>query len=660
MADEEASVVPASTTAGEPVPAPDVLRIPAPGAAVVELRFASLADRDRFDPGGWRRARLGPEGRGWFSADLSGLGLPDGAYEYELILDGRADDPIPDPWAEEITRFDGYRGVFHIRDGRRWRPPFRWDDELPSSGRLPGNEQLVIYELPIRWIEHGPEAAREVGLGNFDHLIFEHLDVLADLGITAIELLPAQDSPDTLSWGYGTRFFMSPDYDLGTPVDMKLFVKRCHQRGIRVLLDVVMNHARRCPLERLAKDWYFCEPGDEAGRDTQTWGGTLFRFQQQVPAGVYHAREFLYQMAEYWVREYRIDGFRIDEFKGIGSWDFLQEFRDRATRAHERAFPGRPFIVIAEDSWRRTQATRRDPGNPHGRPVVDAMWNFAFHDEARRLLTNQLHTQWGRASRRERIRALVENHQIWDELRQEMSAGFDDLRQAINYICSHDVEQEGAQRYMNYILAALVWLRQLGGNSPEAIRAVVDGIERQSPALQQAHAEALDRSGSAFALLMTAVGIPMFLAGEEIGDVHDLQHTNWRLKMTDPIDFERVHLPGHAALRARVRELIRLRVSHSALQAGDVEFVHFHPTIDDNDGLRVFAYGRTDGRAVGQEGQVLVVVNAGAETFEEYAIPCPWAHLQEVGAPPGARPPELRDGRVALSLAPFQVRVFAT
>ena len=213
---------------------------------------------------------------------------------------------------------------------------------------------------------------------------------------------------------------------------------------------------------------------------------------------------------------------------------------------------------------------------------------------------------------------------------------------------------------MNYILEALMWLRELGSNSPENIRAVVDDIAQQSPGLRQAHAEALDRSGSAFALLMTSVGIPMFLAGEEFGDVHDLPHSDWRLKMTDPIDFERVKLPGHEALRARVRELSRLRVCHSALHTRGVEFVHFHPTIDENDGLRVFAYCRTGGHAVGQEGQVLVVVNAGSEAFAEYTMPCPWTHLQEIGAPTGARAPDPHDGYASFALAPFQVRVFAT
>ena len=87
----------------------------------------------------------------------------------------------------------------------------------------------------------GREEEPLVELGTFDKVIFEHLDDLAGMGINCIELLPIEDSPQTLNWGYGTRFFFAPDYDIGTPVDAKFFVKQCHLRGIRVFLDIVMN-----------------------------------------------------------------------------------------------------------------------------------------------------------------------------------------------------------------------------------------------------------------------------------------------------------------------------------------------------------------------------------------------------------------------------------
>src|SRR5690242_2836641 len=107
--------------------------IPAPSAQSVELCYASLLERDRFDPTTWARATLQPASQtGWWEIDLAGLGLPDGDYEYEFVVDGRTDTPVADPFADEIVRFGGYRGLFRLRGGMRWRPPFRWDDELTA------------------------------------------------------------------------------------------------------------------------------------------------------------------------------------------------------------------------------------------------------------------------------------------------------------------------------------------------------------------------------------------------------------------------------------------------------------------------------------------------------------------------------------------------
>ncbi|MBV2093241.1 MAG: hypothetical protein KUF80_00005, partial [Candidatus Thiodiazotropha sp. (ex Codakia orbicularis)] len=131
------------------------LRIPAPTGSQLELRFADILQRDRYHPDGWRRETLTAVANepGWFEIDLDALGLDDGDYEYEFIKDGEIDTPIADPYAVHITRFGGYRGIFQIRDGRRWRQPFSWDDEFTPGNELKNNHQLVIYEMPMRWME---------------------------------------------------------------------------------------------------------------------------------------------------------------------------------------------------------------------------------------------------------------------------------------------------------------------------------------------------------------------------------------------------------------------------------------------------------------------------------------------------------------------------
>ena len=267
---------------------------------------------------------------------------------------------------------------------------------------MPQNNQIVIYEMPVHWMTSGAELTnRQVDLATFDEALFEHLSDLQDLGINTIELLPVQDSPDTLNWGYGTRFFFAPDIDMGGPVDLKFFIKSCHQLGIRVFLDVVMNHCKGCPLEQLAFDWYLTR--NDPPRNP--WGGTLFLYRTAAPGGFFAAREFQYEMAEYWVANYHVDGFRLDEFVSIDHWEFVQTFHDRAWTVHSNLFPGRPFLVIAEDSNRRFQISRDGSDNPNGRKVVDSIWNFSYRDESRLLITNQIATQWAQPSRSDRIRA---------------------------------------------------------------------------------------------------------------------------------------------------------------------------------------------------------------------------------------------------------------
>ena len=533
---------------------------------------------------------------------------------------------------------------------------------------LSNNNGLVIYELPLRWMTGAPDDDdyRQVDLGTFDSALFERLDDLQALGIKAIEFLPLQDSPDTLNWGYGTRFFFTPDLDMGTPVDLKFFIKQCHRRGIRVILDVVMNHsASKCPLLALADDWFYLPSGSQEEGDRPDWGGRAFRYVRPAPDGHHPAREFHYRMAEYWVREYHIDGFRIDEFKGINNWDFAQTFRDRAWAAHDALFPGRPFLVVAEDSWRRAEVTQDLPSNPNGHKVADAIWNFAYRDEIRRLLRADIATQFGQPSRTDRIRGLISGSSMWDDFSHSTKRGFTDMAQAVNYVTSHDVGGEGQQRYLNEAFSQILRYLNLGDGSVANVRDCVDYLESKSDAIRRVHADALDRVRSSFAILMTSVGIPMFLAGEEFGDVHDLDYDDYRLKMSDPVDWRRRGRPGHEGLWEAVRDLIKLRTSNAALQRDEVEFFHFHPNIDSNGGPWVFAFARTGGRPLGSRDQVVVVVNAGGQSFPEYRLNWPWGetdHIHECAAPPTSDRPQFPSNahQAVLSLAPLQARVFTT
>ena len=647
-----------------------IIQLPVENAQSVEIRYALLSARDSFDPLSWTTIPLRKQNSDplFFELDLALLKLTDGSYEYEFVINGNDDKPVADPFAEEITRFGGYRGVFHIRNNYRWQQPFSWEDELPEQVRLANNNEMIIYEMPLRWMSSptGETAKlRQIGLGTFDKVIFERLDDLTELGVNAIELLPVQDSADTLNWGYGTRFFFTTDLDMGPPVDLKYFIKCCHQKGIRVLLDLVMNHARECPLEKLAEVSYFLSDRSEENGRGEDYGARLFRYQQPDENGVYHAREFHYQAADFWIKNYHIDGFRIDEFKGISNWDFIQSFTERTTQTFNKCFPDRPYIVIAEHSSRESVIVKNQVNNPNERKVVHSMWNFAFRDELRRLMRNEIHTEWGQPSRRERIQAMVTGSQTWDDLKKSFEAGFDDMTQAVNYVTSHDVEKHHEKRYFNFCFGEILKERNLSDGNVNAIKYFVDNIYSQSDEIQQAHRDSLEVTRSAQVLLLTSVGIPMILAGEEFADCHDLEHVDWRLKMSDPIDWHRKELNGHNAVWNSVRELISLRKSYSALQRNEIDFFYFHPGIDENSGERVFAYCRTGGKPLGSPGQVVVIANPSHINYNSFYLPWIWEsneNTMEVAEPLNIAYSDFSSPQnwASFSLAPFQVRVFTT
>jgi 1,4-alpha-glucan branching enzyme len=637
-----------------PTGRPGLLRLPGPTLTGVVLRFSPLAARDHFQPAAWPRRALTASAAfpGWFEIDLDKLALADGDYEYEFVLNGTT--VAADPYSETLTRFGGYRGVFTIAGGLRVRQSFAWDDEFPPGVTLPPNNQIVIYEMPVKWMSSDPSENPLVELGTFDKVIFERLNDLASLGVNCIELLPIQDTTQTLNWGYGTRFYFAPDYDIGSPVDAKLFVKFCHQKGIRVILDVVMNmFAPECPLAQFADSW-FHEP-KSPGRDD--YSQDLFHYSSPSYPGYFAAREFLCEMAEFWVSEYHIDGYRVDDFKDINNYEFVQDFHDRATARNSALFPGKPFLVVAEDSNRRFSTTA--DGAFNGRKVVDGIWNFGYRDEVRRLLTDSIFTNFGEPSRGVRVQHLISKDGVWNDLPRQLDPGYADMANAVDYITSHDVAD--AIRLMNVILGPMIAAAHLGGNDLAGVRWAVDTAPGSSDAnLKGTVQAALSRVFGAFALLMTSVGIPMWLAGEEFADVHDLDPFGVNPKQQDPVQWTRAGYPGNAALLANVGKLVHLRTSHPALQRNEVDFFYFHPQFDANGAPRVFAYCRTGGQSLGSKNQVVVIANMGGADYPNYDIPnWPWAGaLTEVGGmSTGAASYNTGSGVLSLPLPPFNVRV---
>ncbi len=674
----------------------NVLRIPVQEPLSVKVRWNRLDERYKYGSGGSKsyksyasyEMKKSVNLENWYELNLAELGLADGAYEYEFVVErdnpiwhestdgsdppeqwngkrenGKWIDIVPDPFATEITRFAGYRGIFRMAGGKRkwnqsnqdrkWEPAdhgVEWEGE--DLSRLRNDNELVLYELPMHWVAAGSEPVRQVSLGTFEDALFntDLLDQWRDLGINAIELLPIQDSTDTLNWGYGTRFFFTTDWAMGKPLDLKLFIKCCHNYGIRVILDVVMNHSRCCPLEKLAPAWVYLKASEEP--DRAGWGGRRFRYDNAYDYPFCRADDFFYAMAKFWICEYHVDGFRIDEFKGIDNWDFIREFRRTSHACNNAKFGSRPFIVIAEDSGRDRRILSNESDY-----VVDSMWNFDYVDDMRLLLKNNLPANDNGVLRADRIKTLIDP---MIELKRTNGSSarmrVEDMARMVNYFTSHDVQDR--PRLMNLFMETLLEERGLN-NCLAGIGQLL--LTEEPENIKGCFKDAIERVFGAFALTLTSVGIPMFLAGEEFADVHDLDFRNWQFKMSDPVNWERRNQESRQALMERIKLLIRLRTQETVLHQNDTNFFHFNL----EDKSRTFAYCRTgaynEGN-LGRPGQILVFANTASDDNAINMIYYPWWNalenrLFEIAPSPTATP--ITFGQApAVPLAPFQVRVF--
>lgn len=175
----------------------------------------------------------------------------------------------------------------------------------------PNKEDLIIYELLIRDFT-GTDGKAE-GNGTIKKAL-EKLDYLKKLGVNAIELMPIQEFNGNNSWGYNNNFYFAPDKAYGTPDDYKLFIDKCHEAGIAVILDVVFNQSDGL------HPWYQMYPIESNPFYNATAPheySVLNDWKQDNPL----VEQQWVDMLQYWLTEYKVDGFRFDLVKGLGDND---------------------------------------------------------------------------------------------------------------------------------------------------------------------------------------------------------------------------------------------------------------------------------------------------------------------------------------------------
>jgi 1,4-alpha-glucan branching enzyme len=461
-----------------------------------------------------------------------------------------------DPYALKMTNSAGNSIVYDHSE-------FDWGS---SEMTIPGWHELIIYELHIGTFH----AKGKDQVGTF-YTAIEKLDYLKMLGINAVELMPCSEFPGSRSWGYNPANPFAIESDYGGPDGLKAFVKAAHEAGIAVILDVVYNHFGPSDMDLWQFDGW--QEGDGGGiyfyndwRAETPWGNTRPDF------GRNEVRQYIHDNALMWLREYKVDGLRMDmvpyirNVKADGNPDndimegiTLMQWINRDIREQ---FPN--AITIAEDMHSLDFITNSAENDGLG---YGSQWDAKF-----------VHTI------REAIITQDDQHRDLSAVAQAICHRYNlDAFQRIIYTESHDEVSNGQARVAEEIADGDVnnWYSK-------------------------------KRAALGVALVLTSPGIPMIFQGQP------LLEDKW-FSDSDPIDWTRLEkFSGFADLH---RDLIHLRRNWfgvtGGLQGQEVEIIR-----EDHE-KKILAMHRW--QTGGPKDSVIVVLNFSTQGVDDYKIGLPRA-----------------------------------
>ena len=289
------------------------LQLYAPGKQVVHV----IGDFNNWTPGDAFQMKRNPIGNVWW-LDIGGLQAGQ-IYRFQYLVDGvlRIADPLStlvlDPWNDPYIPASTYPNLPAYPTGKTngivsvfqtAQPPFDWQ---ATNYKRPKKTDLVVYELLLRDF-----------LDRHDYAtLLDTLDYLDRLGVTAIELMPVSEFDGNISWGYNPSYHKALDKYYGTAQDFKRFIDACHQRNIAVILDVVFNQATGAsPLAQL-----YWDAANNRPAANNPWLNPVAKHDFNVFNDFNHesalTKIYVKNCLQYWLSEFRIDGFRFDLSKGF-------------------------------------------------------------------------------------------------------------------------------------------------------------------------------------------------------------------------------------------------------------------------------------------------------------------------------------------------------
>lgn len=258
-----------------------------------------------------------PDGdRYWVQID----GLVEGQeYIYQYLVDGwlHIGDPyaekVSDPWNDQYIDEETYPGILDYPEGQAEgiatvlqtaQEEYVWQTE---NFEPPAIEDMVVYELLVRDFtdQHTYQS------------LIDTMNYFKRLGVNVIELMPVNEFEGNISWGYNPNYYFAVDKYYGPKNKLKEFIDVCHANGIAVVIDMVLNHSfGTSPMVMLYWDSQNNRPAEN-----NPWYNPIAKHDFNVGFDFNHespqTREFSKRVNDFWLTEFRVDGFRFDLSKGF-------------------------------------------------------------------------------------------------------------------------------------------------------------------------------------------------------------------------------------------------------------------------------------------------------------------------------------------------------
>jgi maltooligosyltrehalose trehalohydrolase len=513
----------------------------------------------------------GPSDTGWWDAKVEPAGA---GTDYAFLLN---DDTTPYPDPRSPWQANGVHGPSRVVDHKA----FQWNDAAWQGPPLGG---AVIYELHIGTFT--PEGTFDAAIGKLDYLV--------DLGITHIEIMPVAAFPGDFGWGYDGVALFAVRHTYGGPEALKRLVDACHQRSIGVLIDVVYNHFG--PVGNYANMF-----GPYMTSFHRTPWGDAINFET---AGSDEVRRFFCDNALMWMRDYHVDGLRLDavhEFVDRSAIHFMEQLSAEVDVLSSTL--GRRLLLIAESDLNDPRVVAPREARGYG---MDAQWSDDFHH----ALFTILHVEEGKG--------YYDDFGTFADLAKSLERGFVYDGEFSRYRDrSHGRPVEG--------LSAHHFVCFIQNHDQVGNRATGDRLE---------HIIGLDRAKVAVGLVLTSPFIPMIFQGEEYaastpfqyfadhedgelrkavseGRKREFAAFGWKAEeIPDPespetfnrskLNWDEVSQGKHADMLEWCKQLIHFRRSSSALNDGDMG----HVEVSYDEEKRWLVVGR---------GLVTVLCNLGGE-----------------------------------------------